>query len=163
MSPARKRLVLGVICLLLGAHYVAIAGRLDHWPLSYYGMFARRKPPVVTCLVLVGVTPDGQELPLRQREYWAPYNGNKLAQSLRTHQREDARHASDERPREATLPAAIQSLLSHYETRRAAKQHRGPPLSGLRLYDFTWRIDPALANLESPDRQELVCECFPES
>jgi hypothetical protein len=163
MSPARKRIILTVICLLLGAHYVAIAGRLDHWPLSYYGMFARRKPPSVTSLVLVGVTSEGEELCLRDRQFWAPFNGPKLAQSLRIHQRADAKRADDARPHVPTLPAAVESLLSHYESRRAAGQHRGPPLAGLRLYDFTWRIDPALANLDSPDRQELVCEHFPES
>jgi hypothetical protein len=160
MTPWRKRFLWVFICALIGAHYVAMAGRLDHWPLSYYGMFARRKPPRVTCLLLVGVSERGEEIRLRERCYWYPFNGPKLAQSLRIHQRQDAKRAErGEGP--PKLPVAVQSLLSHYENRRQAGQHTGPPLSGLRLYDMTWRMDPTLANLGSPDRQELVCEYFP--
>jgi hypothetical protein len=163
MTPARKRFLWAFIIALIGAHYVAIAGRLDHWPLSYYGMFARRKPPSVTCLVLVGVTQRGEEIRLRDRRFWAPFNGPKLAQSLRIHQREDAKRAKAGAARAPALPAAVESLLAHYESRRKAGEHAGPPLAGLRLYDFTWRIEPSLTNLDRPDHQELVCEYVPGS
>jgi len=161
MSPARKRVVYTLICVLLGAHYAAIVGRLDHWPLSNYGMFARRRQASVSSLVLMGVTPQGDEIRLQAHDYWRPYKSTKLAQCLREAKSQDSRRVkragSGPAPR-ADLPAAVESLLDHYEARRRAGQHRGPPLAGLRLYDVTWRIDPSLANLDRPVRQELVCE-----
>ncbi len=160
MSPERKRFVLGVICVVLGAHYVAIVARLDHWPLSNYAMFARRREASVSSLVLMGVTAQGDEVRLQSNNYWQPYKSTKLAFCLREAKNQDARRARSAvgSPPEPTLPTAVKSLLAHYESRRQAGQHRGPPLAGLRLYDVTWRIEPTLGNLDRPDRQELLCE-----
>ena len=140
---------------------MAIAARLDHWPLSNYGMFSRRREATASSLVLVGVTQQGQEIRLQDHDFWRPYKSHKLAHCLRQVQSRDARQAKAGRADSPDVPAAVQSLLTHYETRRVNRQHDGPPLTGLRLYDFTWRIDPSLSNLDRPDRQELVCEYPP--
>lgn len=164
MTPARKRQIVALICVLLGAHYVAIAARIDHWPLSNYRMFARRQQAEVSSLVLMGVTGQGDEIRLQNHAYWRPYKSTKLAQCLRGAKAQDARRAKRAAPGQTpqpALPGAVKSLLEHYESLRQTGQHNGPQLAGLRLYQATWRIEPSLSNLEHPDRQELVCEHFP--
>jgi len=161
MTPARKRLVLTLIAALLAAHLVAIAGRIDHWPLSNYDMFAARKSSTVSCLVLMGVTGRGEEFRLQDPRFWKPYSPAKLGHCLRDARRLDqrrARQSRGERPPTSNLPAVVQSLLDHYEARRRDGLHAGPQLAGLRLYDCQWRLDPSLSNLQRPDRRELVCE-----
>jgi hypothetical protein len=158
MHTARRNLIVGLICGVLGAHYVAIAARLDHWPLSNYAMFARCKTSTASCLTLVGVQADGEEILLQASEYWRPQRGYKLAYTLqRLHQR-DLQAAQRGASANSKVPATIESLMDHYESRRQAGLHDGPPLTGLRLYDTQWRIEPALSNLDRPTRRELVCE-----
>lgn len=161
MTAGRRRLIIALIAVLLGAHYAAIAFKLEHWPLSHYGMFARPKPSTVTAFVLTGVTPGGEEVRLHRDEYWRPHRVHKLAYSLRTIQGHDARRTKSAPQSAPLMPSTVKSLLAHYETRRHAGEHEGPPLAGLRLYSVQWQIDPELSNLNVPDRRELVCECIP--
>jgi hypothetical protein len=161
MSPRRRRLVIALIGALIGAHYVAIAGRIEQWPLSSYRMFARIRPPTASCLLLVGVTAEGKELPLQGYDYWRPHSGFTLARSLRLVLRQQTERAAAGSGASPLLPAASESLLAQYEARRRAGKHRGPPLAGLRLYAAEWRIEASLANLDHPDRKELLCEHFP--
>ncbi|HEX5102378.1 MAG TPA: hypothetical protein VFV87_01110, partial [Pirellulaceae bacterium] len=175
MEPGHKRLIAAFIAALMIAHGVAIAARIDQWPLSNYAMFAQRKESTVTWLVLMGVTECGEEFRLDDPSYWHPYSSAKLAHCLRDAKRQDSRRQETQRPaiqrqgatlssagqpKPPVLPAAVKSLLEHYESRRQAGLHAGPPLAGLRLYECQWHLDPRLANVNRPDRQELIYE-FP--
>lgn len=158
MSANRRRLIGAFICVLLGAHYAAIACRIDRWPLSNYAMFARAKTPTAACVILVGVQADGREIPLRASEYWLPQRGFKLAYTLHGAHKRDQQAAERGEQVASSVPATIESLMAHYESRRLAGLHSGPPIVGLRLYDMQWQIEPALSNLDRPERRELVCE-----
>jgi hypothetical protein len=160
MDLRRKRRVVAVMVVLLGSHCLAIAGQIDHWPLSNYDMFAGPKPAAVSRLALVGVTSRGEEFALDDPQFWKPYSPSKLGHCLRDAKRRDEkrRRQSAGNPAPTALPAVIESLLAHYHQRRHARLHEGPQLAALRLYDCRWKLDPALANLHRPDRRELVCE-----
>jgi hypothetical protein len=133
MTPARKRFVVAFTCALVGAHLVAIAGQIDNWPLSNYDMFASPKQSTIKVLVLAGVTSGGTEAPLQEPQFWKPYSPSKLAHCLRDAKRMDEKRSRRAGVHLATLPAAVESLLAHYESRRQARLHAGPPLAGLRL------------------------------
>jgi hypothetical protein len=52
-------------------------------------------------------------------------------------------------------------VFLRYEALRAAGQHQGPALDRVRLYYVEWNLDPAAANVESPDTRVLISEYAP--
>jgi hypothetical protein len=155
--PARRRFALWVIYGVLGIHVVAMMAKIDEWPLSYYPMYSRVQPPEVCWDVVYGVTADGREVRLQDDDFWQPIGASRLGYALKRLRQEtnsrDPAHAGDGQPVDRT----IAGLMTIYESRRGI-DHDGPPLAKLRLYSVTWRLDPRLANLDSPNRRELVCE-----
>ena len=159
MSPLRRKVVIGFISLLIGAHLVAIAFKIDQWPISYYGMFSRLQSEFLVLGGVYGVSTDGTEVELKEDAYWRPFDCPRLTHAIRKAQQRDKRMAirnpNLKRPR---VPGVVTHLLTHYEERRVRGLHAGPPLNGLRLYEVTWRLDPKLSNLDKPEKRELVFE-----
>jgi hypothetical protein len=52
----------------------------------------------------------------------------------------------------------LRDMLERYERLRSAGAHDGPPLRAVRLYEVEWTLDPHAANLQSPDRKQLLAE-----
>lgn len=133
-----------IIGLLLGSIGAIVTGR-EIWPFSPYPMYAGIQSPTTTEHVLVGIV-DGGEVPV-PADWITPFDGPRLAAVL-------ARAAGDDpHRRDAILRAAI----DRYEARRAAGEHDGPALRGLRLHALTWTLDVATMHAP-PDERVLIAE-----
>ncbi len=53
---------------------------------------------------------------------------------------------------------AVADCLARYDALRDDRQHDGPPLVAMRLYELDWTIDPAAANVDAPDHRRLIAE-----
>jgi len=157
-TPLRRRLALWIIYGVIGVHVVAMVGKIDEWPLTYYGMYSRIQPPQVEWHVVYGVTADGREVRLQKDEYWSPLGTARLGAVLRRARQGQSAHAAVGAGDGQTVDRTIAGLLTIYDSHRRQGWHDGPPLAGLRLYAVTWRLDPQLANLDAPQRRELVSE-----
>jgi hypothetical protein len=160
--PARRRLALWIIYVVLGVHVFAMIDKIDEWPLSYYSMYSRVQPAEFRWDVVYGVTADGREVKLQHDDYWEPIGAFRLGYALRhMRQRVDSQVVGGTRASPASGMSAVDrtiaGLMNIYESRRGS-EHEGPPLAKLRLYTVTWRLDPRLANLNRPERRELVSE-----
>jgi hypothetical protein len=151
MSTSRRTFVnLLLAGFILGSTYDIVTDQ-EHWPFSQYPMFSGVwRSPTFTWLRLFGVTADGSEFPLDENRYIAPFDQSRLPKALR--------RIVDKPSRAASLPRALQDCLVRYDQLRADGQHDGPPLAAMRLYELEWTIDPEGANLDQPDRKELVAE-----
>lgn len=159
MSPLRRRFVVGFISLLIGVHLVAIVGKIDEWPISYYGMFSRLQGEVIVLNGLYGVSTEGEEIELKKDAYWYPFDCPRLTHAIRKAKQRDSKvPARVADPSKRRVPGLVTHLMTHYEQRRVKGWHKGPPLNGLRVYAVTWRLDPTLSNLGQPEKRELVFE-----
>ena len=158
LIPLRRRLALCVIYGIIGIHVVAMVGKIDEWPLSYYGMYSRVQAPEVEWHVVYGITPDGREVRLQKDEYWAPLGTMRLSLALRRARQGQSPHSAVGAGDGQAVDGIVAGLLTNYESRRRQAWHDGPPLAGLRLYAVTWRLDPQLSNLDAPERRELLSE-----
>lgn len=158
LSPARRRFALWVIYGVLGVHVVAMVAKIDEWPLSYYGMYSRVQSPEFEWQVVYGVTAEGREVRLQKDDYWAPLGTARLGSALRRARRGDSPHAAVGTGDGQAVDRIVAGLLTIYESRRRQAWHDGPSLAKLRLYSVTWRVDPKLANLDLPERRQLVSE-----
>ena len=150
MSPWRVRLVYGVVGVIVVGHLHEIVRQQEHWPFTNYPMWARvSRDWHVREVMLFGVTdePSPREVDLRDPSFFAPMPA--IYQRLNFQ-----RAASREKVREAMLG----DYLRRYEQLRRDKRHTGPPLKGLRLYEWHWTMDPAAANARNPDRAKLLFE-----
>ena len=57
----------------------------------------------------------------------------------------------------------LRDYLDRYERRRAARQHGGPALGGIRLYELHWTMDRGASNVDAPDRRTLIYEYPPRA
>lgn len=152
MSRGRRRLVhLLLAVVAAGSAYDILVFR-EHWPFSHNPMYATVQGPTFERFRLFGVTAEG-EVPLAADEHFAPFDDPRLSTML-------LRIAAHPRAREA-LPIASDALLERYRTLAAQGAHDGPPLRGLRLYRLVWRLDPTLANLDRPERRQLLLAMEP--
>ena len=140
------------------AFVVAMVAKIDEWPLTYYGMYSRVQSPQVEWHVVYGVTVDGREVRLQKDDYWIPLGTARLGAVLRRVRRGQDAHAAVGAGNGQVVDRTVAGLLTIYESHRQKGWHDGPPLAGLRLYAVTWRLDPELANLDAPERRELVSE-----
>lgn len=158
IAPARRRFAHWIIYGVIGVHVVAMIAKIDQWPLSYFGMYAGIQPARVTWHVPYGITPDGREVRLQDDAHWEPMGPSRLSLCLRRLTQRTGGPGNSRGQANAHVNRAVGALLAIYEANRKSGMHDGPPLAGLRLYEVTWRLDPRLANLDAPDRRELVSE-----
>ena len=140
---------------------VFIAGSLydiirneEHWPFSQYPMFnGVWRSPTFTWLRVFGVTGDGREFPFDANRYVAPFDQSRLPKALG--------QLLDSPDGPETLQRALEVLLSRYDALAGEGEHAGPPLAALRLYELTYTIDAAAANVNHPDSRRLLAEVRP--
>ena len=59
---------------------------------------------------------------------------------------------------------ALEDILRRYEARRAAGEHGGPKIEGIRLYKVAELIsEPDAANLDRPRSKTLIAEVRPQT
>jgi hypothetical protein len=152
MTLRRQILVhLFIFAMVAGSLYDIVTSQ-EHWPFSDYPMFAsiHRKHTLDNWYRVFGVTPDGREVAIiRYDELW-PLDQSRLPLGIR---RIAQTPGSQERVR-----AALEDTLRRYEARRAAGQHGGPEIDGIRLYSQSWDLEPYAANLDRPRSRTLIAE-----
>ena len=140
--------------ILLG-HGYDIVRQQEHWPFSNYPMWARlSREWHVRQVAPVGLTDDSppREVDLMYEGYFAPmplqYQRLKFQAVARGR-------------RAAERDKVLGDYLGHYERRRAAGLHGGPPLVGMRLYERHWDMNKHASNAATPDRTTLLYEYRP--
>jgi hypothetical protein len=100
-------------------------------------------------IVPVGVSdePTPREVDLRDPAYFAPMPLH--------YQRLNFRRAAG---RASVRDRMIDDYLRRYEFLRSHGGHGGPPLKGLRLYEWSWTMNRTASNAQTPDRKTLLYE-----
>ena len=153
MKPWRTWLVNGAVAALVLGHLMEIVRQTEHWPFSNYPMWARvSKEWHETQVVPMGVADDDptEEVPLTNPGYFAPMPVY--------YQRLNFRSVA-KKPK--VRDQLLRDYLDRYERRRAAGEHAGPPLRGIRLYELYWTMDRGAANVATPERRTLLYEYPP--
>jgi len=151
MARSRVLLVnLLIAAIVLGQLYDTAADG-DHWPFSSYPMFAQPREPLIRVKRLYGVTGDG-EVALVVPRHLAPFHEARVMTAFK---RIGRRPDRDQR-----LHAALEGVLARYDELRAAGEHDGPALDGVRLYVVTWPFDPTAANRDQPFERRLLGEAL---
>ena len=156
MRRARVLLVHGLIAVLVIGHLYDVARQQEHWPFSNYPMWARlSKDWHINTVVPVGLTDDTppEEVPLMEDAYFAPMPLQ--------YQRLTFQGVARSPKRAGERDKVLGDYLRHYEQRREAGLHDGPPLMGLRLYEQRWDMDPRASNTAGPDRTVMLYEYRP--
>lgn len=151
MSTRRYVLANAVILFIVAASLYDIIRDEEHWPFSQYPMFNRvTSSRDLKWLRLYGVTEGGQESALIRYSDVFPFDQSRLSKALGSiAARPDAG---------AQLQAALANCLERHERQRRVGLHLGPPLTGLRLYEVRWTLDPHGANVDRPDSRRLLAE-----
>ena len=151
MKPWRVWLVYGIVAVLTLGHLMEIVRQTEHWPFSNYPMWARvTRDWNVRVADPVGVTAANPslEVKLTDPRYFAPmpvyYQRLNLERAARR-KRDDM----------------LRDYLARYERRRAAGEHDGPPLRGVRVYENGWLMDRDASNVATPERRTLLYEYPP--
>jgi hypothetical protein len=153
MKPWRVWLVYGVVGVIVLGHLYEIVRQEEHWPFSNYEMWARpSKEWHIRNVVPVGLTAEAlsEEVELTDPAYFEP---------LPPHYQKIA--ISRVARREAQRETMLRDYLDYYETRRQAGMHFGPPLRGVRLYEYHWKLEPDAHNAGPPDSRTLLYEYVP--
>ncbi len=150
LSPRRLLINLILGAFIAGSAY-DIATDQEHWPFSQYPMFAVAwTSPTFTWLRVFGVTADGREFPLTNNAYITPFDQSRLPKALR--------RILARRDGEAGAKTALRDVLARYEKLRLNGSHAGPPVAAMRLYELEYTIDRHAANVDRPDRRDLIVE-----
>jgi len=150
MNPWRVRLVYAFVGVFVLGHLYEIARQQEHWPFTNYPMWAKvTRDWHVREVMPFGVTDEAtpREIDLRDPNYFAPMPA--------IYQRLNFQRAAG---REKLRDPMLRDYLGRYEQLRKAGRHGGPPLKGLRLYEWYWTMDPHASNAASPDRKTLLYE-----
>jgi hypothetical protein len=108
------------------------------------------RSPTFTWLRLFGVTDDGREFALDRNAFITPLDQSRLPKALR--------QVISDPDRARRLDEALATILARYRALAAEGAHDGPDVVALRLYELEWTIEHAAANLDRPDRKQLVAE-----
>lgn len=144
MSRLRMALVHYLLGFIVLGSVLSFATGLEIWPFTPYRMYATvRTEHTVGTIRLYGVIARSEtEFSLWDTRYTAP-----------------AGAVIDQYSADLTAAGpALQAALDRYEELRLAGQHDGPPLRGMRLYRVGWDLQADTANVEQPDRRELLAE-----
>lgn len=157
ITRGRLLVIHAVLAVIVVGHLYDIARQQEHWPFSNYPMWARlSKDWHVKAVVPVGLTDDSppREVRLMKDEaYFAPMPLQ--------YQRLTFQGVARSPKRAGARDKVLGDYLGHYERRREAGLHGGPPLAGLRLYEHTWDMDTRASNAGTPDRTTLMYEYPP--
>jgi hypothetical protein len=155
MSPTRRRLALAVIGFIFLASTFDILTAREHWPFSPYMMYSRiRNEPVFSRYRLYGV-PEAQpttEFPIVQTTQQYPLDNSRFHKAIWK--------VLGEPDAETRFQNILQNAGMRYELWRVEGKHKGPELSGLRLYEVFWDFDPTASNVDSPIRKSQLSEWF---
>lgn len=149
MRRWRVWLVLGLLFAIVGGHLVEVATQREHWPFSPYQMWSLANTSwEMKDQRLYGVTdePAPREVLLEKPAYFAPLP----SRFMRLHMLRGIKEAGQGKP--AHLENITRDYLKRYDERRTAGLHNGPPLKGLRLYEFSWQTDKDASNAASPKK-----------
>ncbi len=155
MNPLRVRLVYAVVGVIVLGHLHEIARQQEHWPFTNYPMWARvTRDWHVREVMPFGVTDQQppREFDLRDPKYFAPMPA--------IYQRLNFQRAAG---RASVRDRMLGDYLRRYDQLRRDGRHDGPPLKGLRLYEWNWTMDPRAGNAKSPDQKTLLYEFPPAS
>jgi hypothetical protein len=154
MHSTRRTLVNAILLAMIAGSAYDVALDQEHWPFSQYPMFSGVwRSPTFTWLRLFGMTADGREFPLDANRFIAPFDQSRLPKALK--------RILDGRNGGMRVRTALADCLARYEDLRRQKQHDGPQLAALRLYELEWTIDPEAANVDRPDRRTFIAEVRP--
>ena len=150
MSRRRLLVVYGLIAFILGGSLLDCVRDTEHWPWSCYPMYSY--PETATTFDdyrLYGVPKDNPDTEISlflDERYLQPFDQSRLSLVL-----EESLWKPD-------LREGLENCLTRYEALRRGGRHEGPELVKLRMYHVFWTLDPAGANIEKPDRKELIEE-----
>jgi len=157
MRAWRIVLVLGVIAILLFGHTYDIVSQTEHWPFSYYPMYAKvEKRRQVTALSLfLTVERNGKRQTVRATEDRAiprlpALNEARLRVILTAAWNSGAGNNT------IALRKVLADYLKLYESKRVAGEIRGPELLDARVYRVTWRLRPDGSAEDRPSRSDLI-------
>ena len=153
MSLGRLLAAVAVIAGTTAGSLYDLATDREHWPFSPYPMFATvERRPTLEALRIFGVTrgPEPREIPLLDHKLIQPFDQARLTTAFARSYNNPAR-----RPQ---VDPMLRDVLARYERLRSAGEHDGPPLQAVRLYDVHWTVDPAAANVSTPDHRQLLSE-----
>ena len=155
-----------ILCIAGGSLH-AIVERRDLWPFSHYPMYSKVTPDVFRRLVIKGVT-DAGEIDLTHGRYFRPFHPSRILVAFDRIQRRSRRLR--QRADDAGTPLAPEDTALHrlrqaseylarrYEELRAEGAHDGPPLLGIRLYHYHWRLQSGAANRDRPDTVQRIAQ-----
>jgi hypothetical protein len=153
MRRWRVWMVYGVLFVIVAGHLVEVVTQREHWPFSPYQMWSMASTSWdLTHYELRGVTdePQPREIYLYEAQYLYPLP----SRFMNLHLIEAAKEA---RKGKTSLQESVtKNTLAHYERRRQAGQHSGPPLKAIRLYRFDWTMNRDATNASQPDRKTLL-------
>jgi len=150
LSAGRWVAVNTFIAFVVGMQLLDVVRHGERWPFAPYAMYASEHGADITWYQVYGVTAGG-EFPLDQERFHSPLDDQRLSFSF----------APRPLRRGLVIPPTNDMLRvvgRLYERGRAEGRHDGPRLTGLRLYEVTWKLDPTLANREHPTRRVLLGE-----
>jgi len=153
MTPGRRVVANAVI---LGIALLPFTGKLlnvELWPFSKYSMYATATTePTFATLRVYGVPRDASaaEIALWDPRYLAPFDNSRLTRVLET--------LAATPDAAARLRPALADIARRYEQHRAAGDHTGPPLRGLRLYVVAWQVRADAVPIDEPDSRTLIFE-----
>jgi hypothetical protein len=139
-----------IVLALAGLQLFDILFQREDWPFSSYPMYAARQGDHIAWLRVYGVAHSG-ELALIPELYLRPLDTARLNYSF-------SREILSREDRAAATERALRSLYGLYEGGRRARDHEGPAVHTLRLYQERWRILPSLVNRSAPDERRLLFE-----
>ena len=145
MSAGRLATVSAIIVIVVGTQLLDIALQTDHWPFSYYPMYAGLQSNTMWSFRVAGVTRDG-EFWLVPDKQLRPLDSGRIKYAFRNLLRDNS---------EAAVGPVLQNIHKLYEAGRRSGAHGGPPLQALRLYRLQWRLDPSLSNKDTPELRRL--------
>jgi len=138
----RVWMVWALAAVLVLGHSFDIVTLTEHWPFSYYQMYARvQKNPQLELLSLCAIVQDGKrQRQVRITESFVPQLGearmrNILMASWGRPTRPNRNAARD-------VSAILRDYLKMYESRRVAGLHDGPPMLEAQLCRITWKLKP---------------------
>jgi hypothetical protein len=150
MTRRRVLVVYGLMAFIFGGSLLDCVRDTEHWPWSCYPMYSY--PETATTFDdyrLYGVpreNPDTEISLFLDERYLQPFDQSRLSLVL---------EESLWNPR---LREGLENCLTRYEALRRGGRHEGPELVKLRMYHAFWTLDPTGANIEKPDRKELIEE-----
>lgn len=148
LSTWRKLQVFGLASVIVGGHAIAIVLNTEFWPYSNYSMYSTLQGPTFSMNQLVIVDSRGREHVLNEEVHFPPF-GIRLPAALNNFRWPIPGDT-------ARLHLAVRAVGSMYQRTRLKGIHSGPKVDRIRLYTYTWLLDPAPKRGEAPDSISLA-------